>query len=134
MLKFKRGNVMIKNLTIIITLFFLSGCATIMHGDSQYIEINSEPQAATAYVDGNYFTTPATVLLKRGHHIHKYQIRVQKEGYKPAYATVELRLSKWLWGDIIWLVVPGVLVDAITGAAFNLYPSQITVRLEESAK
>lgn len=125
-----RGTIII----ILATSFLLSGCATIMHGNSQYVEINSVPEGATAYIDGNYYTTPADVLLKRGHHMHEYQILVQKEGFKPGYATIEQRLSGWLWGDIVWFVIPGILVDAITGAAFNLHPAQITVELEESAK
>lgn len=123
-----------KAIIIILCIFSLTGCATFIHGDSQYVEIDSVPQGATLYIDGNYFTTPAQVLLKRGHHIHEYQILVQKEGYKPAYAKIEQRLTGWLWGDIFWFIIPGILVDTINGAAFNLKPQEITVTLEESAK
>lgn len=105
-----------------------------MHGDSQYIKINSVPNGATAYIEGNYFITPAKVLLKRGYPMHEYQIVVQKEGFKPGYAKIEQKLSGWLWGDIIWGIIPGIAVDAITGAAFDLYPEQITVNLEGSVK
>lgn len=117
-----------------VAIFFLSGCATIMHGDSQYVEINSVPSGATAHIEGNYFITPAKILLKRGYSLHEYQILVQKEGFKPGYAKISQKLSSWLWGDIIWGIIPGITVDAITGAAFDLTPKQITVNLEESAK
>ena len=70
-----------KAIIVILSIFFISGCATIMHGDSQYVEINSVPEGASLYIDGNYFTTPAAVLLKRGHHFHEYQLLVEKEGY-----------------------------------------------------
>jgi len=112
----------------------LAGCATIVHGNSQYVEIDSQPQGATAYVGGNYFITPAKVLLKRGYPMQDQQVLVQKEGYKPGYATISQSLSGWLWGDIIWGILPGLAVDAITGAAFNLHPAKIVVQLEPSAK
>lgn len=105
-----------------------------MHGDSQYVEINSVPAGATAYVGGNYFITPAKVLLKRGYPAQEYQILFQKEGFKPGYAKIGQKLSGWLWGDIIWGIIPGITVDAITGGAFDLYPQQISVNLQESAK
>jgi len=119
---------------VFLGLCFLSSCATIMHGDSQYVEVNSTPSGATAYIEGNSFLTPARILLKRGYPAHEYQILVQKEGFKPAYAKIEQNLSAWLWGDIIWGIIPGIVVDTITGAAFELYPDKISVQLEESAK
>lgn len=105
-----------------------------MHGDSQYVEINSQLSGASAYIEGNYFITPAKVLLKRGYPMHEYQILVQKEGYKPGYAKIYQKLSGWLWADIIWGIIPGITIDAITGAAFDLVPKQITVNLEGSTK
>ena len=117
-----------------LAIFFLSGCATIMHGDSQYVQIKSVPSGATAYIEGNYFITPAKVLLKRGLPTHEYQVLVEKEGYKPGYGKIGQKLSGWLWGDIIWGIIPGITVDAITGAAFDLEPTQITITLEERAK
>ncbi|MFC1804769.1 PEGA domain-containing protein [Candidatus Omnitrophota bacterium] len=124
---------MTKYLVIVCAVLLLSGCATIMHGDSQYVEIDSYPQGATAYIDGTYHVTPAKVLLKRGHPMKDYTILLEKEGYKPGYAKVEQKLSAWLWGDIVWAIVPGVAVDLLTGGAFKLRPQRVTVELEESA-
>lgn len=110
------------------------GCATIVHGNSQYVQIDSIPPGAQAFVDGVYITTPGKVLLKRGYPTQEHQIVVQKEGYKPAYATISQTLSGWLWGDLFWGILPGITVDIVTGAAFNLYPSKVTITLEPSAK
>lgn len=123
-----------KSLIILVLVVFLSGCATIMNGDSQFVRINSQPEGAKVFVAGNYFITPAEVLLKRGYPMHEYQLLFEKEGYKPGYARIEQRLSKWLWGDIIYAVIPGVAVDFITGGAFKLYPKEISVKLEPSVK
>lgn len=115
-------------------LFLLNGCATIVHGDSQYIEVDSKPAGASAYINGSYFITPAKVLLKRGYPTYEYQVLVQKEGYKPGYARITQRLSGWLWGDIFWGILPGLVVDSLTGGGFNLIPARIEVVLEPSAK
>jgi hypothetical protein len=121
-------------LIVFFVAFCLGGCATIMHGDSQYIEANSVPSGATVYIEGKYFTTPAKILLKRGYPAQEYQALFQKEGLKPAYAKIGQKLSGWLWGDILWGIIPGIAVDMGTGGAFDLTPKQINVTLEQSAK
>jgi hypothetical protein len=125
---------LLKIITALACLLSIGGCATIMHGDSQEVEISSIPAGAVAYIEGNSFITPARVRLKRGYPLQEQQILFQKEGFKPAYAKIEQKLSGWLWGDIIWGILPGLAVDAITGAAFDLHPTQITAILETSAK
>ena len=107
-----------------------------MHGDSQEIQINTVPQGASVHIQGEGITAvaPTKLILKRGYPMKEYSILVQKEGYKPGYATIKQKPSAWLWGDIIWAIIPGVAVDMITGGAFDLTPEKITVQLEESAK
>lgn len=129
------GSSMVRILALIaLTVCLLSGCATIINSDSQYVSINSQPPGASVYLEGNYFITPAKVLLKRGHPMKDLQLIFQKEGYKPAYANIEQRPSGWLWLNIFNGVIPGVTIDFITGGAFNLTPSEISVKLEEAAK
>jgi hypothetical protein len=119
---------------IIILTIFVSGCATIMHGRSQYVQVDSVPSGASVYVEGNTFITPAKILLKRGAPMHEYQLLLQKEGFKPGYAKIGQKPSGWLWGDILWGIIPGITVDFLTGAAFDLYPHQVSVNLEQSVK
>lgn len=125
---------MIKNIIIFLPLLLFSGCATIIHGDSQYVNIDSSPQGATVFIEGNSFITPAKVLLKRGYPLKEYQLMLQKAGYKPGYAKIEQRSSGWLWLNILNGIIPGITVDFITGAAFDLVPSEVRVILEESVK
>lgn len=122
------------NLILLGLTFFLSGCATFIHGDSQYISINSNPAGASVYIEGATFITPAKVLLKRGYPMKDFQLLFQKEGYKPGYAKIEQKSSGWLWLNVLNGMIPGATVDFITGGAFNLYPTEIVVTLEESAK
>lgn len=105
-----------------------------MHGDSQYVVINSQPPGATIQVAGRHFITPTRVLLKRGLPKDARQVIVEKEGFKPVYAEFNRKYSPWLWGDIMWGIIPGIAVDTLTGGAFDLYPQQLVVQLQESAK
>ena len=125
---------MIRKIIVLAGVLLLSGCATIMHGDSQYIVINSQPSEARIRVAGKSYITPTRVLFKRGLPIQEYQILAEKEGSRPATAKINRRYSSWLWGDILWGVIPGIAIDTLTGAAFDLYPDQLTVNLQESAK
>lgn len=55
------------------------GCATI-RGDKQKMTISSDPTGARLTVDGQQYTTPAEVLLKRK---DTHRVTVEKDGYQP---------------------------------------------------
>src|SRR3954452_15240865 len=64
---------------VIAVHFLATGCATI-RGDKQKMTISSDPSAARLTVDGQQYTTPAQVVLKRKD-VHR--ITVEKDGYQP---------------------------------------------------
>jgi hypothetical protein len=66
-------------LLIFSLLIFPSGCATIIHGTTQDIEINTDPSGADLLVDGQKrYKSPATIsLARRDEHI----VEVSKDGY-----------------------------------------------------
>ncbi len=69
-----------------------TGCATIVKGTTQRVQINSEPTGATARVGGKTVTTPASVLLKSA---DLYTVVVSKEGYHTEKVSLEGERAAW---------------------------------------
>jgi len=107
------------------TLTF-TGCATIVHGRYQDIGIASTPSDANARLDSMTVKTPSTLHLKRN---QSYSVNIEKEGYESASATFTSHLSGWLWGNVLFGGLIGLLVDFITGGAKKLTPDNATVTL-----
>lgn len=113
---------------VIIGVLFLSGCATITHGTSTSVRINSVPQGATAIVGGKTFITPGKVTLKNS---QLYSIIFKKDGYEDTYFTIDKQSSGWVWANILlWFGAPiGVSIDNATGGAYKLVPADVNVIL-----
>jgi hypothetical protein len=106
-------------------------CATIIHGTTQDLHIDSEPQGASCKVDragaatGVVDRTPGKVTVKR----HKDSIVVScaLDGYEPSSEVLTASFNALTMGN---LVLPGgtvgFVVDASTGAN-NKYPARTVV-------
>lgn len=114
---------------VLISSLFL-GCGAILNGTSKTIEIQSAPSGALVTGDpiiGDYIT-PTSIKLERK---HEYILTFTSEGYEPATT----RISKNFQAGILILdvlITPflvGVIVDAATGAWYNLSPDNVTVSL-----
>lgn len=77
-----------------------TGCATV-RGDKQKMTIETDPAGANLTVDGQKYTTPAQVLLKRK---DAHRIAVEKEGYRPIAFNLE---STWDGASMTDLALPG---------------------------
>lgn len=109
------------------TVIALAGCATIMHGTTQQVGIESTPSGAKVTVDGQFFgTTPIVANLKRG---ENHTVKIEMEGYLPYETTLVKKISGWVWGNIVFGGVIGLAVDAITGGLYQLSPEQIHATL-----
>lgn len=117
-----------KLLTILI-MITLVGCAGIINGTSQSVTINSTPEDAEVYIDGELRgTTPLTVKLKK----NRYDtIMVKKKGYK----TLTKPLSKAYDGtailNIFW---DSSTTDFITGAAYEYEPNSYHFKLARTKR
>lgn len=101
----------------------LFSCATIMHGSSQEIGIQSSPTGATVTVDDQDFgKTPVIAKLsrKKSHKVH-----FALEGFEPYDATITRSTSGWVWGNIVFGGLIGLGIDAITGGLYKLKPEQV---------
>jgi hypothetical protein len=100
------------------TVLSTPGCATVTRGDKQRVQFQTDPPGAALVVDGQSFTTPAEVKLKRK---PAHDILVSKEGYE----SIRFKLkAHWDAGGVGAVVldaaVPGgsalFLIDTLVGA------------------
>jgi len=105
-----------------------AGCGSIVHGSSQNINLNTNPQGATVNIsNGSTFTTPSQVKLERN---KDYILTFSKEGYATQTVPLNSVLSGWLAGNIIFGGIIGGGVDLATGAAYTLTPEQFIITMQ----
>lgn len=114
----------------------LAGCASIMSGTSQNVKITSLPDAATVKVERLMPTmntvefegkTPTQVKL---HRKGSFLVTVSLNGYQKAEIPVSGGgVNGWVFGNILFGGLVGVIIDASDGAASMLKPDEINVKL-----
>ncbi len=109
-----------------------TSCATIMHGTSQNIKIESTPPGILVTIDdGTTVTTPAEVRLKRN---RDYVVEFNNPGEEKYRVTIKSSLSGWFFGNFIflggWWI--GMIVDAADGAMWKLEPDIINASFEST--
>jgi len=109
----------------------LSGCATIMHGGgSQTIGVSSTPSGATVAVDNvERGVTPLSVELKRN---QPHTLVFSLEGYDGASATTSKKVSGWVWGNIVFGGLIGLVVDFASGGVYNIVPENVHADLAKA--
>ncbi len=115
-------------------LFFPgAGCATIVSGEVQKIKVTSEPPGAVVIAEpGKHrVTTPADLALPRGG--GPYRLTFEKEGWRPADAPLSKGLNGWLFGNLFFGGILGIVVDLASGAAYDLSPEEVHVVLTPAA-
>lgn len=89
--------------------------------------MDSTPSGADVEVDGRPVgETPVTAVLERD---REYSIRMYHEGYESHQTTLRPGRSLWITVNALNLFVPGLLVDASTGAFHSLEPEAVTAEL-----
>jgi hypothetical protein len=112
-------------------------CATIIRGTKQDFTVQSEPAGASAALSTGQTcdATPCTFELPRK---VDFDVTVAKAGYKTATAHVTSGWSRggtqtFIVGNLILGGLPGMGVDASTGAVRDLHPNPLMVTLEPEA-
>jgi len=110
-----------------------SGCATVTRGTTQAIHINSSPTGAAVNIDGSQRgVTPFSIELARS---RDHNLKFSKKGYLDATFTVRRKFSgSSLTGNILLGGLPGMAVDALSGAAYDLKPETVLVTLKPQEK
>lgn len=113
---------------ILLGAFLLSGCATLFKGTTEEVQTNSNP-SSEVYVNGSYRgDTPVRLNLKSD---KEYDIKFEREGYETKTVHIGNSVGAgWVVLDVLGGLVP-VVVDAATGAWYNLDQESVNATLEE---
>ena len=146
----------------VIAAFFASGCATALHGRYQKVQVVTSPDGATAEALGQTIRTPGVLRLPR--EAPFVEIRIEKEGYAAQVVRLDRTGSRAVWWNLagipvglvaglaganLWnldtqaaagaaggagLAGLGFAADYSSGAAYELVPKKVIVRLEPIAR
>jgi hypothetical protein len=110
-----------KILVFILSLLMISGCATMIRGTDDLLQVTSEPSGANVEVSsGQSGSTPCSFVLKRN---QSCIVKFSKEGYHTETVTVYPTLAGAG-------VILGGIVDYGTGAVYNLTPNPVHVTMK----
>lgn len=117
----------------LLSISFLTSCATITRGTEDVLNINSDPPNADVVLsNGLTCKTPCSLKLKRKDSV---TVKISKEGYQPVEVNVIPKISgagsAGMAGNVILGGIVGGGVDLATGAMYDLYPNPINVKLEK---
>ena len=128
---------------VLVSVFFLTGCASIVGKNMYPVTINSQPDEAVILIKDEKGKqiykgkTPTTITLSSGEayfHAKNYSITFSKPGYEDQTAEIKAGLSGWYFGNILFGGLIGLLiVDPITGSMWKL-PTETTITLSEQVK
>jgi hypothetical protein len=111
----------------VLMLVFTQACGTIMQGTTQEVGISSNPSKASVTINGqDKGTTPMVLDLKRK---DSHMIRLELDGYETYETTLTRKVSGWVWGNIVFGGLIGLVVDAAAGGMYKLTPEQISAEL-----
>lgn len=109
----------------------LSGCATILNGTSQKIQVSSEPAGTIIQVDGkDSYVTPAKLRLERR---HDHVLLFTKEGYENQTVRLTHVLSEAVCGNLFLCGPLGWVFDIFAGTQYKLIPNPVKVELKSRA-
>lgn len=105
------------------TVVLFSGCATIISGSRQNVEITSVPSSAKVYLNEiEVGTTPIEKKLKRN---QEYNLVLKLDGYETYETKLEKKFNAWYIGNLAFGGLIGIIIDPITGAIHKLKPEEI---------
>lgn len=118
-----------KYLVSFVAFIFLTSCSSIFNGSLQDVRVNSTPENAKIYVNGNFISnSPSTVKLKRG---ETHVIELRKDGYQTFKITTSKNITGWFWGNLICGGVLGFIIDLASGNAYDVEPGAINAILDK---
>ena len=114
---------------VLILLFIVAGCATILQPGPDRIPVDSIPmKGAKIYLDGQLVaTTPATIDVPRK---SECVIRIEMDGYEPIVIDRDKNVNGWFFGNLLIGGVIGITVDLITHNQGGYSEEPIVVELK----
>ncbi len=117
---------------LIVSCFLFINCAAIFKGTSSKLDLSSEPDGASVYVNGNSWgKTPIKLKLESK---KTYVLEFKKEGYETKTFNITNSVGAgWIILDILGGLFP-IVIDAATGAWYDLDMDNINAILEQQAQ
>ena len=123
-------NRIIASIAILAFSLSASGCATLITGPSQKIQVSSNPAGATVQVDEKLsYITPVKIKLKRN---RDHVLVFKKEGYEDQAVKLLHVLSGAVCGNVVLFGLAGLAADNLSGAQFKLVPGSVHAELRKS--
>jgi hypothetical protein len=122
-----------RKICLVAALSALSGCASIITGTTQRINVSSDPEGANCRVSRGGMTlgvvpsTPGSIVVHRSS--IGLEITCSKPGYTLAQTTQPTNIEGWIFGNVLIGGLIGVVVDFSTGAAYT-YDGDAALALE----
>lgn len=126
---------------ILLIVFCISGCATIVGHSTQLMPINSTPGDATILItdekgmDVFKGSTPTSVTLQKSDGTYwgkkSYIVRISKDGFETQSIQVTASANGWyIGGNILFGGILGwFIVDPFNGNMYNLSPEVINTSM-----
>ena len=117
----------------IVLALHVSGCATIIFGSHQTVEVSTDPPGATVRVvpSRRRFKTPGSVKLARKKPV---TLVIEKEGYLTVETDLEVIDNASAFVPLLMNIIIGgaigLMMDASSGATLKLSPDVIDMTLE----
>lgn len=109
----------------------VAGCSTIVSGQEQALQINSNVSGADVLLNGVLIgKTPFSGPIKKS---ATASVTVRKDGFKERTVQLATEVEGSFWGNIIIGGLPGSSTDYGTGAMYKYAPNVIQVDLEPAA-
>ena len=94
-----------------VALSLTGGCASLIHGTTQRIEVITAPEGAVATAEGQTVTTPGVLRLSRK--AKAAEIRIEKAGYVPRVVHLVRVTSGAVWWNFVEIPVGMVAGGAV---------------------
>jgi len=121
--------------SVAVALVATTGCATIVSGSTQSVQIDSTPSNAVVKINNlEQGQTPVRVNLSRAQKVATVQIELP--GFEPEEIQLTRSVNGWVWGNIVFGGLIGLVIDASNGAmyAHKLPTPEGTVEVPASAR
>ncbi len=115
----------------LLALFMGSACAAIVSDNKSTTYIETDPENARCELHGKDFkrvvNTPNSIRLPAD--AAPITVACKAEGYKTTTQPLDTEIDGWIFGNIIFGGVIGILIDAATDSG-EIYPPRIAIVLE----
>ena len=96
---------------------YLSGCATIVTGADQMVQVDTTPVNAVVTINQqSYGKTPARINLDRS--TKNAAVEINLEGYESKVVHLKRGVNGWVWGNIAFGGLIGLVIDSSSGAMY----------------